>query len=132
MADQGKLQSLPLTTNAVSSRRLPSIRLKHRAALLARKGSFANVGDWKIEQEKCRFLWMLSKTNSGRTPRLPYADRRDCCTPSHTRLTIVDVRAGGESADPIAQKSISARTARMKHWCSPILTKLQSAELLKC
>jgi hypothetical protein len=50
MAHQGKLQSLALTTNALSSRRLPSTRLKHRAALLAGKGSFANVGDWKDEK----------------------------------------------------------------------------------
>jgi hypothetical protein len=26
----------------------------------------------------------------------------------------------------------SALAVRMKHWCSPILTKLQSGELLKC
>jgi hypothetical protein len=50
MAHQGKVQSLPLTTNALSSRKLPSTRLKHRAALLAGKGSFANVGDWKDEK----------------------------------------------------------------------------------
>lgn len=50
MAHQGKLQSLALTTDAVSSRRLPSTRLTDRAALLAGKGSFANVGDWKDEK----------------------------------------------------------------------------------
>ena len=50
MAHQRKLQSLPLTTNAVSSRRLPSTRLKHRAALPAGKGGFANVDDWKDEK----------------------------------------------------------------------------------
>ena len=83
------------------------------------------------DRVSCLFEIARDSHRAGNYIYIKEDDREECSRWNGGSYLYTRLCHASQLREPMAAPG-SPLAARMKHWCSPILTKLQSAKLLKC